>query len=63
MCDLSNDCGQWEDEDDVACLGYKKFTFEDDTWQQWFSQGVNGVDDDFDWTLWSGSTENLSECN
>ncbi|KAG7165100.1 MAM and LDL-receptor class A domain-containing protein 2-like 1, partial [Homarus americanus] len=56
MCDLSDDCGTGEDESTIACLGYHFLTLEDDTWIKWFSQGQNGVDDDFDWTLWSGST-------
>nr|XP_053646985.1 MAM and LDL-receptor class A domain-containing protein 1-like [Cherax quadricarinatus] len=59
LCDLNDDCGENEDEAVGECLGYHFFTFEDSKWQEWFSQGKDGIDDDFDWTLWSGSTDIL----
>lgn len=58
---MSDDCGEGEDEATGQCKEYHRYTLEDNSWKEWFEQGENGVDDDFDWTLWSGSTETLGE--
>lgn len=61
MCDLADDCGAGEDEEKHVCHGNHFLTLEDDTWQGWFSQGEDDIDDDFDWLLWSGSTYTLGK--
>ncbi|XP_071520575.1 LOW QUALITY PROTEIN: MAM and LDL-receptor class A domain-containing protein 1-like [Panulirus ornatus] len=59
VCDLNDDCGAREDEALPICYGHHFLTLEDDRWQGWFSQGQDDIEDDFDWTLWSGSTYTL----
>nr|XP_027211162.1 MAM and LDL-receptor class A domain-containing protein 1-like [Penaeus vannamei] len=59
VCDMSDDCGEGEDEASAQCKEYHRYTLEDNGWEEWFEQGQNGVDDDFDWTLWNGSTVTL----
>ncbi|CAL4063834.1 unnamed protein product, partial [Meganyctiphanes norvegica] len=58
LCDGVDDCGANEDEGMDVCKGYMFFTFEDND-LGWFTQGVNGVDDDLDWVFWSGSTPTI----
>lgn len=60
LCDLSDDCGEGEDEEFMRCIAYHRLTLEDDSWLSWFSQDT--VDDDFDWTMGSGNTESQGMC-
>ena len=54
QCDNVDDCGDGSDEGSLTCNGYTRFNFEQGTGN--LVQGQNGVDDDFDWSLYAGKT-------
>lgn len=60
LCDLVDDCGEGEDEDEDLCVGYHRSTF-DDGLLGWFSQGEDSVDDDVDWWFGSGLSVSISK--
>lgn len=60
LCDLSDDCGQGEDEEPLRCIAYHRLTLEDEAWRSWFYQDT--VNDDFDWLIGTGNTEARGEC-
>ncbi|XP_048242500.1 MAM and LDL-receptor class A domain-containing protein 2-like [Haliotis rufescens] len=53
-CDITDNCGDSSDETDPDCSTYKKFDFEHGFGD--LLQGRNGLDDNFDWIRWNGST-------
>lgn len=55
QCDNVDDCGDGSDEGSLTCNGYTRYNFEQGTGN--LIQGQNGVDDDFDWTLFAGKTQ------
>lgn len=60
LCDLSDDCGEGEDEEVMKCRAYHRLNLENDVWLSWFSQDT--VDDNFDWIMGSGSTATKGKC-
>jgi hypothetical protein len=54
LCDLTDHCGEGDDEDPNLCEAYARQNFEQDLGA--FYQGRDGTDDDFDWTRKNGST-------
>lgn len=53
-CDLTDNCGDHSDEDPSICTGYTQYNFENGLMD--LIQGQNGVDDEFDWTIYQGSS-------
>lgn len=53
-CDLTDDCGDGSDEAIGLCSSYKRYNFESGIGD--LMQGIDNVDDNFNWTLWSGKT-------
>lgn len=60
VCDWTDDCGEKEDE--WECVDQHAVTFEVDGDFGWLYQGEDGIEDNLDWTRWSGRTPTLSEC-
>jgi hypothetical protein len=56
LCDLTHDCGDGSDEDVKTCNKYHRYDFESATD---FQQGVDTIDDDFDWSLQRGPTKSI----
>jgi len=52
VCDWTDDCGLAEDEQ--SCADYHAATFTESGDMGWWSQGVNGQEDDIDWIRGSG---------
>jgi hypothetical protein len=57
LCDFSDNCGDGSDESRTTCSTYKKYDFESGLGD--FSQGQDGVEDQFDWTRFNGSTPTI----